>query len=175
MEPDELYTYQDKFDAVWRRVLAENDLSSAPPEPVVKPEHHAEAAEAARLRRFMDDEACDAQLYGLLASKSTGCIRRTLDAISADECRHLKKLRARYFIVTGDTYSPARRVPVRCTVHPRHFASKSTVRQTANRPIFGPPATRQAQSWLRLTGSWRRMRRATPGCCAASSKICFSC
>ncbi len=68
MDPYEFNTYKDRFDAVWRRVMSGGTEDAQ--RPGAKPKaHDPSAAEAGRLRSFMDDEATDAQIYGLLARK----------------------------------------------------------------------------------------------------------
>ena len=111
MDPGDLNNYKDKFDAVWRRVMSESAKSN-PQYSATRPNApDAELAQAARLRKFMDDEANDAQLYGLLASMFSGRARGTLCSIAANERYHLKKLRTQYFIRTGKTYRPPRACP----------------------------------------------------------------
>ncbi|SHH91964.1 Ferritin-like domain-containing protein [Sporobacter termitidis DSM 10068] len=113
MERDNDQFDRAKFDAVWRRVMPE--MADAVPEqkPAVK---RTEPDENERLRAFMDDESCDAQLYCLLANKCSGNARQTLMRISCDERHHLKKLRAKYFIRTGETYTPPSTCPLICAV-----------------------------------------------------------
>jgi rubrerythrin len=69
------------------------------------PEKHCSTKEAERLRDFMVGEACDAHFYRMLASMCSGNAYQMLSRISADERCHLKRLRARYFILTGETYT----------------------------------------------------------------------
>ncbi len=110
MDPDELNGCKDKFDAVWRRVMS--DSAKDAQHSVGRPKtHDPGAAETGRLRSFMDGEAADAQIYGLLARKFRGCARQTLSGISSDERCHLKKLKAKYFILTGKTYAPPASCP----------------------------------------------------------------
>lgn len=96
-----------KFDAVWQRVMpgaAENDMYQN----TLK----KDADDAVQLREFMDDEANDAQTYCMLASMCAGSARQMLHRISSDERCHLKKLRAKYFILTGETYTPPNAYPL---------------------------------------------------------------
>lgn len=109
MDDNELYFDRTRFDAVWDRVSGSNNAAGTAPMSTAKPKG---ADDRAQLREFMDDEAADAQFYCVLASKTTGCTRRTLSEIAADERRHLKKLRTKYFILTGETYDPAPACPV---------------------------------------------------------------
>jgi rubrerythrin len=110
MDPYEFNTYKDRFDAVWRRVMSGGTEDAQ--RPGAKPKaHDPSAAEAGRLRSFMDDEATDAQIYGLLARKFRGRTRQTLLCLSSEERCHLKKLRAKYFILTGRTYAPPAACP----------------------------------------------------------------
>ena len=106
MNPGEQNTYTDKFDAVWRRVMSENAGQNAQLENTPMKTDGNDVIETDRLRKFMDDEVCDARLYELVASKVSVRTRQTLLKIAADERRHLKKLRAKYFILTGKTYTP---------------------------------------------------------------------
>ena len=108
MDPGDLNANKDKFDAVWRRVMSESAYSQA--NAGINADN-PDAAEAARLRTFMDDEATDAQMYSVLAGILCGRAHKTLAAISADERRHLKKLRATHFIRTGKTYMPPAACP----------------------------------------------------------------
>lgn len=102
MDDTEFYYDQEKFDAVWRRVTNQPETGSKK----AVQRKAASADEKARLRAFMDDEANDAQIYGTLAGMVSGCARQTLLQISGDEKGHLKRLRAYYFILTGETYMP---------------------------------------------------------------------
>jgi rubrerythrin len=109
MDDNGLYFDRAKFDAVWDRVSGNNPGTGLSPEQTMKLKG---ADDRAQLRKFMDDEAADAQFYCVLAAKTTGCMRRTLSNIAADERRHLKKLRTKYFILSGETYDPAPVCPV---------------------------------------------------------------
>jgi rubrerythrin len=106
---------KDKFDAVWRRV--KNEPASA----VYKNDKQKTTArdEAGRLRDFMDGEACDAQFYAALSrmgQRSAPQLTQPLQHISGDERTHLKKLRAYYFILTGETYTPPCACPLAYSV-----------------------------------------------------------
>ncbi len=99
------YCYdKEKFDAVWRRVTGapegSGNLQTAAKE------------EAARLRGFMDDEAADAPLYEKLAGLTGGCRQRLLLRLSCEAKSRLKKLRACYYILTGETHLPPAQCPV---------------------------------------------------------------
>lgn len=101
-----------KFDAVWQRVMPEaskttDHLTFANPMQMTPA-----ADDLAQLRDFMDDEANDAQLYCKLASMCCGSSRQMLLNISSDERCHLKKLNAKYFIFTGEVYTPAKACPL---------------------------------------------------------------
>ena len=98
-----------KFDAVWRRVMPETEDNTSKQKAAIK---HSEDNEAEMLRDFMDDESCDAQLYCQLAAMCSGSARQMLMRISSDERCHLKKLRAKYFILTGETYTPPNTCPL---------------------------------------------------------------
>ncbi len=111
MDPGELNTYSDKFAAVWRRVMSDNSEQNSHPANSEQKTFTAGTAETARLREFMDDEVCDEQLYGLIARKLSGQSRQTLLSIASDERHHLKKLKAKYFILTGKTYTPPASCP----------------------------------------------------------------
>lgn len=97
-----------KFDAVWHRVLTGTSNSGLGTPGCPKPEHD----DTVQLRRFMDDEAGDAQLYWVLSTKFTGSTRSSLLRISSDEQHHLKRLRGLYFIMTGETYTPPGSCPL---------------------------------------------------------------
>lgn len=98
-----------KFDAVWRRVMPEALENNNKQKARTK---SAETDNAGQLRDFMDDEANDAKAYCLLAAMCSGSTRQQLLRISSDERCHLKKLRARYFILTGDIYAPPNACPL---------------------------------------------------------------
>jgi rubrerythrin len=98
-----------KFDAVWQRVMPGTVDDNIKPNTMTQ---KAETHDTEQLCDFMDDEANDAQIYCLLASKCSGCTRQMLSRISADERSHLKKLRAKYFILTGETYTPPNACPL---------------------------------------------------------------
>lgn len=101
-----------KFDAVWRRVMPEaadnNREQNAPKQ--------TEPDEACRLREFMDNEAQDARTYLMLAAMCSGSTLKRLNRIATDEQCHLKKLRAGYFILTGNMYKPPEACPLICSV-----------------------------------------------------------
>lgn len=129
---------KDKFDAVWRRV--KNEPASA----ADKNDKQKTTAsdEAARLRDFMDDEACDAQFYAALACMGQRCAPQTiqpLQHISDDERTHLKKLRAHYFILTGETYTP----PCAC---PLAYSVRDALRQKYSGEGTGAKAYLEAAS-----------------------------
>ena len=106
MDLGDVNHYKDKFDAVWRRVMSENAEASPQADYPKSNARGGESTEAARLKAFMDDEACDAQQYALLARHFRGHAGQRLMGISSDERHHLKKLKAKYFILTGQTYTP---------------------------------------------------------------------
>lgn len=104
-----------KFEAVWQRVMP------GTPGAAVHYDHSKQtrpsaADELAQLRDFMDDEANDGQIYRALASMCGGCTRQALLSISSDEMRHLRKLKAKYFILTGEVYMPPKACPLIYTV-----------------------------------------------------------
>jgi hypothetical protein len=103
-----------KFDAVWRRVKPESAVITPAP---ALPNYHSEDKEAARLRELMTQEACDARFYGALAARCSGYMRRVLSRLSAEEFCHLKRLRAQYFILTGQSFTPPNACPVIYSVH----------------------------------------------------------
>lgn len=102
-----------KFDAVWKRVKPEMALNM---KDLRENGRYSVSEDCDRLRGFMDGESCDAEFYGMLALKCSGCARQMLLRISADEQGHLKKLRAKYFILTGETYKPPNACPLIRTV-----------------------------------------------------------
>jgi rubrerythrin len=109
MERSDDHFDRAKFDAVWRRVIqASGEKSPAQKQT----DQYADLGGADTLRRFMDDESCDAQFYSTLACKCSGMTRQTLQRIASDEKCHLKRLRARYFILTGGTYTPPDTCPL---------------------------------------------------------------
>lgn len=106
------------FNAVWQRVQSQQNESPGQ----LTPASHKSRDEAMILRDFMDDEAQDTQFYRVLALSCSGNMRRQLERISWDERCHLQKLRARYFLLTGETYAP----PMSC---PLHFPIRDALRQ----------------------------------------------
>ena len=106
MNPGDINTYTDNFDAVWRRVMADNAGQDTQAVYRDTTAHSHGPDETKRLQKFMDDEVCDARLYTLIGGKLSGHARQTLLSIASDERHHLKKLKAKYFILTGKTYTP---------------------------------------------------------------------
>lgn len=98
-----------KFDEIWQRVMPGTNENNINVQSEQKP---TETHEAGQLRDFMDDEANDVQTYCVLASKCSDSTRQTLLRISSDERCHLKKLKAKYFILTGKTYTPPNACPL---------------------------------------------------------------
>ncbi len=93
------------FDAVWQRVLgASDEKPSNTSDKPSKPPRRTDAAQ--QLRELMDGASTDAVMYTALSARVSGCCRRTLLCIAGDKKRHLKKLRAQYFLLTGCTYTP---------------------------------------------------------------------
>ncbi|MEL4105654.1 hypothetical protein AAFA46_02265 [Oscillospiraceae bacterium WX1] len=137
MENETTYFDRAKFDDVWQRVLA----SGTNPADIGVTANPGNAPggvdDAAQLRDFMDDEANDAQIYCTLASLCAGSARRELLAIAADERCHLKHLRARYFILTGETYTP----PSAC---PLIYSVSQTLRRKYTGELEGAAAYRSA-------------------------------
>jgi hypothetical protein len=103
MDNGDYYYDKEKFDAVWRRVTGAPEASDIPA---------AANEEAARLRSFMDDEAGDAPLYERLAGLTSGCRQRTLLRLCCEAKSRLKKLRACYYILKGETHLPPAQCPV---------------------------------------------------------------
>ena len=108
MERNDEHFDRASFDAVWRRVQNASGADWTSQKPT---ERCAGADEAERLIRFMDGEAGDAQYYAALALRCPAA-RQTLTRISSDEKCHLKRLRAKYFILTGGTYTPPDTCPL---------------------------------------------------------------
>jgi rubrerythrin len=66
------------------------------------------------LRRFMDDKAENAEIYGHLAHRTTSpASKRIFRSLRGDELRHLKTLRSAYYLLTGDSFRPSGQKPVR--------------------------------------------------------------
>ena len=58
---------------------------------------------AARLEKYIADEAFTKQMYGALARRCGGSMAAALRSISADEDRHLKAMQMEYYLLTGDS------------------------------------------------------------------------
>ena len=109
MEQNDSYFDRAKFDAVWQRVRGASDGNCPAPNTAGQ---RSGMDESERLRRFMDGEACDARFYAALACRCPGTSRQALLRIAADEACHLKRLRARYFLLTGAAYTPPEACPL---------------------------------------------------------------
>ena len=79
------------FDAVWRRVTGRGDM----------PGDDAPLALTEALRALMGGEACAAATASSLARAFRGDDRAALLRHAAEARRHLRRLRAEYFIATG--------------------------------------------------------------------------
>lgn len=102
---DELNFDNEMFEIVWNRVTLET--SQTDPEIVPQsPPAPAKEIESDRLRRFMDMTAQNEHCTRTAAAQCCGCRARPLIAIAEDDRIQLRKLRAMYFILTGDTYDP---------------------------------------------------------------------
>jgi rubrerythrin len=83
---------KENYDSVWDRVFGDTSGQDC-------------GDDLKTLREFMDDEASDGAYYRALAKKyPKSC--KTFSAMAADEERHLRELRAAYFIMTGNVYTP---------------------------------------------------------------------
>lgn len=79
------------FDSVWRRVTGEDTLFS----------------EEETLKGFIRDELGAAAFYTSLARMFQGTGRTLLLSHAGDAKRHVRRLRAEYFIRTGLSYAPS--------------------------------------------------------------------
>lgn len=104
MDNGDYFYDKEKYDAVWRRV------TGAPAENGGIRNDAGE--EAARLRDFMDGEAGDAPFYARLAGLTGGCQSQALLRLCREAQSRLKKLRACYYILTGETHLPPAQCPV---------------------------------------------------------------
>lgn len=93
MDNDSIFYDAKRFDAVWKRV-SESAGSNA-----------AGAGEI--MLKFIENEYGDMELYRYLARNTRGNARGVFAAASEDEARHFRTLRTRYYILTGQTISPA--------------------------------------------------------------------
>lgn len=87
------------------------DAYSAPQQPIPQPEPNTPelpdyTADVTALAEFMDRAASDAQMYRCLAPKCGAEMRRKCTAMAERALCNLKKMQARYYIITGVTYSP---------------------------------------------------------------------
>lgn len=95
----------DKFDKVWKKVIAEGNAMQ--PAETEKCQTEKATGTEQTLREFMDDEASDEKYYAALAQKcGDRSIQREFQCLSSEEAGHLKRLQIAYFILTGDSYSP---------------------------------------------------------------------
>ena len=83
------------FDAVWQRVTGRDETGDRPPERTYPPE--------GPLPDLIRDELCAAACTAALARMFQGSGRALLLRHAADAKRHLRRLRAEYFIATGQT------------------------------------------------------------------------
>jgi len=92
---------------VWSRVMAAqtNRQTSAPQNTApacITPEQVLE---------LIGHEMQDAAVYHALSCRMTGCAKKTLAELSRDERRHVKKLSAIYFLLTGKKACPQKPEP----------------------------------------------------------------
>ena len=87
------------FDAVWRRVSAQEIPEPQAPAPKLCP--------AERLRGFLAEEAARAAYYCAVARLTDGRCAETLRSLSADCGKCVQKLKTEYFLLTGETWVPA--------------------------------------------------------------------
>lgn len=90
MTNQEIEDVLSDFENVWQRVSAANPV----------------APEEQTLREFIDDETCDTAYYSSLSRMFQGPDRAMLLSHAADEKNHARRLRAEYFIRTGESYTP---------------------------------------------------------------------
>lgn len=95
MEENILQCLED-FDRLWQRVTA---VSSAPPPTAGTDENQ-------RLQSFLAAELCSAAYYTNLAKMFQGQGRQLLLSHAAEEKAHARRLRAEYFIRTGQSALP---------------------------------------------------------------------
>ena len=88
---ESVYTGLESFASVWQRVTGEMEADDG----------------AERLRRLIQAETDAAAFYTALARRSAGRAG-TLFAIAADDARHARLLQLEYFLLTGDTFAPAK-------------------------------------------------------------------
>ncbi len=110
MESD--VTEQERFDAVWQRVVRENPGMEQQPRPVGK-------SDGELLEQFMDAAALAARYYELLGARLSD---RTLTRLAARQRQTVKRLRTAYYILTGRTYTPQ-------TASPRFTGIADTLRR----------------------------------------------
>jgi hypothetical protein len=97
---DNLNFDSERFTAVWQRVTAEMQSPAHTDQPPPT------ETEANTLCRHMEALAQDAEHCRNLAKKCPGRMAETLQRMSRENSRLLKKLRVKYFILTGGAYSP---------------------------------------------------------------------
>lgn len=88
MDNNSIFLTQKKFDEVWGRVTG------------TKP------SDADTLKTLMGYEYADWNIYRMLAQKYTGEARTRFTEMANDELRHFRTLHARYYILTGQRFTP---------------------------------------------------------------------
>ena len=88
-----------KFGAVWQRVSQNPCAPAAALEPCA-------GGEEIELLRLIDITSQNEQLCRRTAARCSGKISRVMQNVAASEHIHTKKLRAKYYILTGATYCP---------------------------------------------------------------------
>ncbi|MCL2409363.1 MAG: hypothetical protein FWC96_07085 [Oscillospiraceae bacterium] len=100
---DNLSFDSEKFTAVWQRVT--ENRSGMGIDEIREPQGEVQT-EPEMLCRMMEVLAQDAECLRKLARKCQSRTRDTLQCLVRDNLQILKKLRVRYFILTGGAYSP---------------------------------------------------------------------
>ncbi|NLM83781.1 MAG: hypothetical protein GX189_03625 [Clostridiales bacterium] len=94
----------EKLRAVWQRVMAAKSVGAE--QERVRQAPPPMKTDAERLVKFIDAASAAAAIYRACASRSSGKVRRELMALSSAQTTSAQKLRARYYILTGNNYAP---------------------------------------------------------------------
>jgi len=92
----------EQFDRVWARVLADHDAGAQLLACPISGSRTQGTAE--RLAAFLEAEERDLERYRELYRRTGGASRRLFCELAAEERRQLRRLRAAYFLLTGDSH-----------------------------------------------------------------------
>lgn len=98
-----------RFDSIWQRVMPElediSGVSSASPS-AVNVSARKPMDDAAQLREFINEVQEGYKIYSALSARR-GSGAAVLRQLAADKKAHLRQMETIYFILTGNSYTPA--------------------------------------------------------------------